>query len=417
MSDFSDLVSDKVLEKMPYNMWRHLSQSRNVSSDVFIDWDNTKAEIYFPGDATVHTLVKDDNSFGAFIFENFLEDDNYWATKADKMNYVDVNGVYHSLDPRHVSVQCTSSNSYPVKNYKLDFAQSESVKNAAIDAGIAIKASGAATIGRLKDAIAAAPISICDAFSDVSFSIDTKVDKSEFEARINEINKTIEKHITKNEESNTMNAFKFDFGPVNGNAVRMSMYGLAVKNKTGTFVSYDAKAGEIMDVDVFNFDGANFLYKMPVAMKDITVGDVVIHHGAPMFVVGKSDDEKGLIVIDVIAGERKEVMLAKSPFGFNFATKVVNFLGNAFNGSATAENPFGNMWMLMAMSGDNKDMKDMLPFMLMANGSNIDPNMLMFMAMSGNSGNDMLPMLMFANTMSAPAHECKCGGNCGQHNQ
>lgn len=419
LSDFSDLVSDKVLEKMPYNMWRHLSQSRNASSDVFIDWDNSKAEIYFPGDATVHTLVKDDNSFGAFIFENFLEDDNYWVTKADKMNYVDVNGVYHSLDPRHVSVQCTSSNSYPIKNYKLDFAQSESVKNAVIDAGVAIKASGAATIGRLKDAIAAAPISICDTFSDVSFSIDTKVDKSEFEARINEINKTIEKHIIKNEESNTMNAFKFDFGPVNGNAVRMSMYGLAVKNKANTFVSYDAKSGEIMDVDVLNFDGANFLYKMPVAMKDIAIGDVVIHHGAPMFVVGKSTDGKGLVVIDVIAGERKEVMLAKSPFGFNFATKVVNFLGNAFNGSANADNPFGNMWMLMAMSGDNKDMNDMLPFMMMANGGNVDPNMLMFMAMSGKGGNDMiLPMLfMNMNSTNAPAHECKCGGHCGEHNQ
>ena len=214
-----------------------------------------------------------------------------------------------------------------------------------------------------------------------------------------------------------MNAFKFDFGPVNGSAVRMSMYGLAVKNKTGTFVSYDAKAGEIMDVDVFNFDGANFLYKMPVAMKDIAVGDVVIHHGAPMFVVGKSDDEKGLIVIDVIAGERKEVMLAKSPFGFNFATKVVNFLGNAFNGNvgANADNPFGNMWMLMAMSGDNKDMNEMLPFLMMANGGNIDSNMLMFMAMSGKGNNDMLPMLMMMNAAnaSAPAHNCDCG--CGEH--
>jgi hypothetical protein len=198
------------------------------------------------------------------------------------------------------------------------------------------------------------------------------------------------------------------------------MYGMAVKNKVGTFVSYDVKSGEIMDVDVFNFDGANFLYKMPVAMKDIAVGDVVIHHGAPMFVVGKSVDGKGLIVIDVIAGERKEVMLAKSPFGFNFATKVVNFLGNAFNSSANADNPFGNMWMLMAMSGDNKDMNDMLPFMMMANGGNVDTNMLMFMAMSGKGGNDMLPMLMMMN-MNAPAktevHQCHCGGNCGEHHE
>ena len=214
-----------------------------------------------------------------------------------------------------------------------------------------------------------------------------------------------------------MNAFKFDFGPINGNAVRMSMYGMAVKNKAGTWVSYDTKAGEIMDVDVFNFDGANFMYKMPVAMKDITVGDVVIHHGAPMFVTGKSGDEKGLVVIDVIAGERKEVMLAKSPFGFNFATKVVNFLGNAFNGSATAENPFGNMWMLMAMSGDNKDMKDMLPFMMMANGGMDMSNPMLMYALMGKGDIDPMMLAFMSGAFNpAPAHECKCGGNCGNHN-
>ena len=69
----------------------------------------------------------------------------------------------------------------------------------------------------------------------------------------------------------------------------------------------------------------------------------------------------------------------------------------------------------MAMSGDNKDMSDMLPFMMMANGGNIDSNMLMFMAMSGKGGNDMLPMLMMMNAMNAPApvHNCDCG--CSEH--
>ena len=219
---------------------------------------------------------------------------------------------------------------------------------------------------------------------------------------------------TNNEESNFMK-FNFDFGPVNASTVRMSMYGMAVKNKAGTWVSYNANSGEIMDVDVFNFDGAKFLYKMPVAINDIAVGDVVIHNGAPMFVVFVPQDGKALTVIDVINGERKDVMLAKSPFGFNFATKVVNFLGNAFNGNATADNPFGNMWMLMAMSGDNKDMGDMLPLMLMTNGGTMDmSNPLMMWALMGNKGqaSDMLPWLLMANSQK-PAHTCACGGNCG----
>lgn len=386
---FNTEVSEDKYQKMSYNMWRHMNQYREHDSDVFIDWNDVEAEIYFPGDPTVHHFTRNDDSFGAFIFKEYLDDIAEWND-----NYAE-------------SVQCTSSNAYTEKNFKLDLSVCDQ-----------LKVSAEKTMANIKDVLFV-PNSSGVAFgSDISCSIDTKVDKSEFDARIQELTEIIDKHTKK--ENENMNAFKFDFGPVNANTVRMSMYGLAVKNKVGTWVSYDAKAGEIMDADMFNFDGANFLYKMPVAMKDIAVGDVVIHHGAPMFVVGKSTDGKGLIVIDVIAGERKEVMLAKSPFGFNFATKVVNFLGNAFNSSANADNPFGNMWMLMAMSGDNKDMNDMLPLMMMANGGNIDTNMLMFMAMSGKGGNDMLPILMMMN-MNTPAntevHQCHCGGNCGEHHE
>lgn len=220
-------------------------------------------------------------------------------------------------------------------------------------------------------------------------------------------------------EDNAMK-FNFDFGPVSGNAVRMSMYGLAVKNKSGTWVSYDAKSGDVMDVDVFNFDGAKFLYKMPVAIKDISVGDVIVHHNAPMFVVGVPADGKAVIAVDPIAGERKEIMLTKSPFGFNFVTKVINFLGDTLSGGASAENPFGNLGLMMMLSEDGNGVKDMLPLMLMANGGSVDmSNPLMLYALMGSDGKmgDMLPFLfmMNANKPAAPAHECKCGGHCGEN--
>ena len=220
-------------------------------------------------------------------------------------------------------------------------------------------------------------------------------------------------------EDNAMK-FNFDFGPVSGNAVRMSMYGLAVKNKSGTWVSYDTKSGDVMDVDVFNFDGAKFLYKMPVAIKDISVGDVIVHHNAPMFVVGVPTDGKAVTAVDPIAGERKEIMLTKSPFGFNFVTKVVNFLGDTLSGGASAENPFGNLGLMMMLSEDGNGVKDMLPLMLMANGGSIDMSnpLMMYALMSGDGKmGDMLPFLfmMNANKPAAPAHECKCGGHCGEN--
>ena len=212
-----------------------------------------------------------------------------------------------------------------------------------------------------------------------------------------------------NKENKNMNMFNFDFGPVNSNSVRMSMYGLAVKNKDGKYVSYNASTDEIVDVDIFNFDGAKFLYKIPVAIKDVAIGDIVIHQRAPMFVVSIGEGGKTLGVIDPVNGEKKEIMLTKSPFGFNFATKVVNFIAGAFNASnVSAENPFGNMWMLALMS-DKDTFSEFLPLMMMFNGSDINPQMipLMMMSDSKSSVNDILPMMMFANMNKAAP--CNCG--------
>lgn len=213
-----------------------------------------------------------------------------------------------------------------------------------------------------------------------------------------------------------MKGFNFDFGPMNANVVRMSIYGLAVKNKTGSWVAYDAKNEEIMDVDVFNFDGSKFMYRMPVAINDVAAGDVIVHMSVPMFVVGKSEDGKAVYAVDPVAGERKEIMLTKSPFGFNFVTKVVNFLGNAFN--ADASNPFGNLGLMMMLSEDNAGMKDMLPFMLMANGGNgngfdLSNPMVMYMMCKDGTG-DLPMMLALSGAFNKPVNN---GCNCGQHNQ
>lgn len=223
------------------------------------------------------------------------------------------------------------------------------------------------------------------------------------------------KNINK-EENKTMSMFNFNFGPVNDKAVRVSVYGLALKNKTGNYVSYNTKEDAIVDVDVFNFGGAsNFLYKMPVAIKDIKVGDVVLHNNVPMFVVGIEDDGKSIVAVDPVAGERKTIMLTRSPFGFDFATKIVNFIEGAFGDmNVNADNPFGNIWMLMAMNGEggSTNLKDMLPMMMFAQGGNIDPMMAMLL-MNDNKSSDTLLPLMFAMQNTKPAHKCDC--KCGEH--
>ena len=200
------------------------------------------------------------------------------------------------------------------------------------------------------------------------------------------------------EKENKMKGFNFDFGKITNDSIRMSMYGMAVKNASGVWTAYDKGTGDLMDVDVFNFDGSNFLFKMPVAIKDIAVGDVVIHARKPMFVISKTE-AGDLIAIDPVAGEKKTIMPSKNMFGFNFAIKVVSLFDNLMGQTPTSENPFGNMWMLMLMDGKS-DMKDiMITMMLMnqASGSTNTFNPMMLMLMNDSDMKDMAIPLMLMN--------------------
>lgn len=202
------------------------------------------------------------------------------------------------------------------------------------------------------------------------------------------------------EKKENKSMFNFDFGKVASDKVRLSMYGIAVKNIDGRYVAYDVKSHSVMDVEIMNMPCGDFLYKMPVAIKDIKAGDVVIHNKVPMFVVEVHDST--LKVVDIHEGAEKEIYLTKSPFGFNFATKVVSLID--FTGKADASNPFGNMLPFLMM-GDGK-MDDMLPMMMLMNGGKMDtsnPIFMYFMMKDNGNMKDMLPLMFMsgmANTTS-----------------
>ncbi len=202
------------------------------------------------------------------------------------------------------------------------------------------------------------------------------------------------------DKENKMKGFNFDFGKITNDSIRMSMYGMAVKNTSGVWTAYDKATGDLMDVDVFNFDGSNFLFKMPVAIKDIVVGDVVIHARKPMFVVSKTE-AGDLIAVDPVAGEKKTIMPIRSPFGFNFCTKIISLFDSLMPTAEapSADNPFGSLWMLAMLDGKS-DMKDMLiPMMLMsqANGSTNTFNPMMLMLMSDGDMKDMaIPLMLMS---------------------
>ena len=197
----------------------------------------------------------------------------------------------------------------------------------------------------------------------------------------------------------------FNFGPC-GDRAKISHLGIAVQNSNGEWVSYDKENNEIVNVDLINFGCDNFVYMMPVAIKDVAEGDAIIHNRHVMFVTRAKG--KTINVIDVTDGEIKKILPTKSIFGFDFVTKIVSLVD--FTASAANEdNPFGNMLPFLLLSNNNRD--DALPLaLMMMNGNNglnlIQDNpqssiMLMAMMMTnGRNGCDMqnlLPLMFLMN--------------------
>ena len=191
--------------------------------------------------------------------------------------------------------------------------------------------------------------------------------------------------------------FNFDFGPLKSDNVRMSMYGLAVKNRDGNYVAWDKANESIMNVDILNFNGDGLMYKMPVPFKDIKDGDIIIHNRVPMFVFAVY--EKTLGVIDIYSGESKTIILSKSPFGFDFATKVVSIIDfGAMSDSAPSEdNPFGNMWPFLMFNGSDSIDPMMLAFMCAGKGDSANPMMMYALLASKGNNDNLLPLMLMMN--------------------
>ena len=169
-----------------------------------------------------------------------------------------------------------------------------------------------------------------------------------------------------------MNKLGLDFGSCKNDNIKLSPYGIAVKNfKIDAWVSYDVKTKKVVNVNDFVLDGS-YLYKMPVALKDVKAGDVVLHNKTPMYVEGVKDDK--LLVVDPVDAEEKIVLPLTNMFGFNFITKIVSMV-DLSAAAPSEDSPFGNL----------------LPFMLMSDGD-IDPAMLMLM--NGDTAN-INPMMLY----------------------
>ena len=376
MDDFSaDFKNKKYSEKIEYELWRKI---RNVRVPI-ISYNNTVVNIFegynhIPENwEKVASFKIYDWGFGRFLYDNYFNEEV-------KNNMSSISATNKSVS----NIATTATNT-----------TADTTLNGYINTGVAANSIKVDSYGNVRwsdrtgDDGTYATTSLVNS-CDICYH-KNKCDNCYYAKKANE-NKNDEGEKTK------MKGFNFDFGPCTNDQVRMSMYGLAIKNASGEWVSYND--GQVVNVDVLNFDGAKYMFKMPVAVKDIAVGDIVIHNRVPMFV---ESVENGIHVVDIRAGEKKEILPTTNMFGFNFVTKIVSMF-NAFQSSPTPDQPFGNMLPFLMLNGEDgksMDSDTMLMFMMMQNQSssaNVFTNpMMLYFLMKDKGGNDILPWMLMMN--------------------
>ena len=407
LNDFADLVADKEYVKINYNDWRVLSKpvSANVALELCSGLNGVPVMFIQPGAHTPITLKANDGSLGDFLFDNiFNKEEQAMAYGYDKITAVSaasaaVKTDYMDCDGAYVS------NKYD--NYATTLADTVNI------AGDSISTAGTYQLNTdgygnayVYDGTTWSNVGIADRTDELEKKIDQRPTFNDVNKMIDDKMKEKKSVNMKEKENANMKGFNFDFGPCTGDQVRMSMYGLAVKNAAGTYVSYNPKTKEIVDVDILNFDGAKYMYKIPVALKDIALGDIIIHNRKPMFVVALSTDGTNtLTCVDVCAGEQKTVIPTVNMFGFNFVTKIVSLFNTLGDNAPTPEAPFGNMLPLMLMGGNDEKIDPMMLMCMMQGNNSFAGNpMMLYLLMKDNKDIDPMMFMM----MTGAFNPCGC---------
>lgn len=427
---FSQAVQDNKYQKLDYVFWRKLKTSKNMVRIVVKS--DLNGQLFF--DIYPDVYIKNysffvdgiDGSFGKYLLDNICNifTDKYAIKCSEKLfeykmhkakktteKNNDISKTWDGLDYTKVydkgiwSTEFSCANTISDEEAKkilgeLNATPITVVPNSDCMTGkVASIDSNAIFATTLADPATITLGSQIDAIKDKCAMIDNDYIDDRINKVLNEQN-TFNNNVDDKKGNKKMKAFNFDFGPCTTDNIRMSMYGLAVKNANGTWVSYNPESKEIIDVDIFNFDGGKFLYKMPVAIKDVKVGDIVIHNRKAMFVIEVA--ETGMTAIDPQAGEEKKILLTKSPFGFNFATKVVS-LFNMTSDAPTPDAPFGNMlpFLMMSENSGEFDMNTMLMLSMMGGQGGMDfsknPMMMYFLMKDSKNADDLLPLMFMGN--------------------
>lgn len=191
----------------------------------------------------------------------------------------------------------------------------------------------------------------------------------------------VEKKLAEEKQKDKMNNTNLSFGPYTSNNLRLSTFGIALKNKENKWVSFDRQSNTIVDVNILNIEIENskIFYKIPKAISDVEVGDIVLHNGNLMFVEEIKDNR--FVVINPYEGTELTILPSMSPFGFNYVTVIISITD--YLPEADSNNPFGSLLPLM-LAKDNNNSNNLLTLVALMQKGNMDIDPTMLMLMSGN---------------------------------
>lgn len=427
---FSQAVQDNKYQKFDYVFWRKLKTSKNKVRIVVKSDLNGKLffDIYPDVYITNYSFFVDgiDGSFGKYLLDNICNIfTNDYAIKCSekffeykmrraKKTVEKNNDISKTRDDLDYTKVCAGWNTEFSSAWTISDEEVQKILGELNTTPITVVPDSDCMTGKVASIdsntifATSTPDTITlgsqiDAIKDKCAMLDNDYIDDRINKVLNEQN-TFNNNVDDKKGNKKMKAFNFDFGPCTTDNIRMSMYGLAVKNANGTWVSYNPESKEIIDVDIFNFDGGKFLYKMPVAIKDIAPGMVIVHNRKAMFVIEVGDS--GITVVDPQAGEEKKILPTKNCFNFNFYTRVVSLFDSFMKSpenAPSAENPFGNMLPIFMMSENSGefDMNTMLMLSMMGGQSGMDfsknPMMMYFLMKDSKNADDLLPLMFMGN--------------------
>lgn len=427
---FSQAVQDNKYQKFDYVFWRKLKTSKNKVRIVVKSDLNGKLffDIYPDVYITNYSFFVDgiDGSFGKYLLDNICNifTDKYaikcsekffeYKMRRAKKTVEKNNDISKTRDDLDYTKVCAGWNTEFSSAWTISDEEAKKILGELNTTPITVVPDSDCMTGKVASIdsntifVTSTPDTITlgsqiDTIKDKCAMLDNDYIDDRINKVLNEQN-TFNNNVDDKKGNKKMKAFNFDFGPCTTDNIRMSMYGLAVKNANGTWVSYNPESKEIIDVDIFNFDGGKFLYKMPVAIKDIAPGMVIVHNRKAMFVIEVGDS--GITVVDPQAGEEKKILPTKNCFNFNFYTRVVSLFDSFMKSpenAPSAENPFGNMLPIFMMSENSGefDMNTMLMLSMMGGQGGMDfsknPMMMYFLMKDSKNADDLLPLMFMGN--------------------